>query len=161
MVADEAKGFAQDAMFHARQAMHESRESLRSEASNQAARMATTLRDIGGQLQSMAQGQSDGVAVDVSRQLAGTATRVADRLESGGLDAALGDVKGFARRRPGLFLLGALGAGFAAGRLIKAADTHSLMEVTQQRPQQPQQITGGDGWPTPEQSPAIQTETTP
>jgi len=128
--SDEVRGVAQDAKYHARQVAHESRESLRSEASNQAARVANTLRDIGGQLQSMAASQTGGgTAVDMSRQLAGAATRLADKLDTGGVDATLADVKNFARRRPGMFLAAAMGAGFVAGRLLKAADTHSLMEA--------------------------------
>jgi hypothetical protein len=127
-ISDQTRNVAQDAREHARQMAHESRESLRSEASNQAARLATTMRDIGGQLRSMAQSQSGGgMAVDVSRQLSDAANRAADKLETGGVDEVLADVKRFARRRPGLFLVGAVGAGFAAGRLLKAADTHSLM----------------------------------
>jgi hypothetical protein len=130
VASDEARGVVQDAKHHARQVAQESRESLRSEASNQAVRVASTLRDIGGQLQAMADSQTGGgTAVDMSRQLADAATRAADRLETGGVDATLTDLKGFARRRPGLFLVGALGAGFVAGRLLKAADTHSLMEA--------------------------------
>jgi len=128
--SDEARDVLRDAKYHARQVVHESRESLRSEASTQAARVASTLRDIGGQLQSMADSQIDGgAAVDMSRQLADAAARVADKLETGGVEATLADVKNFARRRPGLFLVGAIGAGFVAGRLLKAADTHSLMEA--------------------------------
>ena len=131
-VSDEARNVAQDARDHARQMAFESRESLRSEASNQAARLASTLREIGGQLRSMADTQpGGGVAVDMGRQLADTATRAAHKLETGGVDATLADLKRFARRRPGLFLMGAMGAGFAAGRLLKAADTHSLMEAAQ------------------------------
>jgi len=131
-LSDEARNVAQDAKYHARQLASESRESLRSEASNQAARLATTLREIGEQLHSMAQSQSGGgVAVDMSRQLADTATSAADKLERGGVDMALADLKRFARRRPGLFLMGAGGAGFATGRLLKAADTHALMEAAQ------------------------------
>lgn len=131
-VSDEARNIAQDARDHARQMALESRDSLRSEASNQAARLASTLREIGGQLRSMADTQpAGGVAVDMGRQLADTATRAADKLETGGVDATLTDLKRFARRRPGLFLMGAMGAGFAAGRLLKAADTHSLIEAAQ------------------------------
>ena len=69
--------------------------------------------------------------MDMSRQLADTASRAADKLESGGVDVALADLKGFARRRPGLFLMGAVAAGFATGRLLKAADTHALMDAAQ------------------------------
>ncbi len=131
-LSDETRNVAQDAKEHARQMAHESRESLRSEASNQAARLASTLRDVGGQLRSMAQSQpAGGMAIDVSRQLADAATRVAEKLDTGGVDAGLSDIKRFARRRPGLFVVGAIGAGFAAGRLLKAADTHSLMDAAQ------------------------------
>lgn len=129
-IGEQTRNVAQDARAHARQMVDESRESLRAEASSQATRLASTLRDVGGQLRSMAQSQSGGgVAVDVSRQLSDAAHRVAEKLEVGGVDDVLADVKRFARRRPGLFLLGAAGAGFAAGRLLKAADTQSLMEA--------------------------------
>jgi len=140
---DETRTVAREAKDHARQVVHESRESLRSEASNQAARLATTMRDISGQLNSMAQSQSGGgMAVDVSRQLSDAANRAADKLETGGIDDVLTDLKTFARRRPGLFLVGAIGAGFAAGRLLKAADTHSLMQAAQNRDDGPSM---GDG----------------
>jgi hypothetical protein len=87
------------------------------------------LREVGDQLTAMAASQSGGgVAVDVSRHLAETAAQAAKKLD-GGVDATLADLKGFARRRPGLFLLGAIGAGFAAGRLIKAADSHAIIEA--------------------------------
>jgi len=132
-VSEEARAVAQDAKYHAQRMVHESRESLRAEASTQATRLAATLRDVGEQLRSMAQSQPDGgVAVNMSQQLSETATRIANRLDDGGIDAALADVKGFARRRPALFLVGAMGAGFAAGRLLKAADTHSLMETARE-----------------------------
>lgn len=153
VASGEARGVAQDAKYHARQVAYESRESLRSEASNQAARVASTLRDIGGQLQAMADSQAGGgTAVDMSRQLADAATRVADKLETGGVDATLADVKSFARRRPGLFLVGAIGAGFVAGRLLKAADTHSLMEAARDN---------SDDRPALSQSSIALTEATP
>ena len=84
----------------------------------------------------MTQKQSDGgIAVDLGRQLADTAERAASKLDDGGVDAVMSDLKRFARRRPAVFLAGALGAGFVAGRLLKAADTHSLMQA----------VTHGDG----------------
>ena len=45
---------------------------------------------------------------------------------------AITDLKRFARQRPGAFLAGALATGFVTGRLLKAADTHSLMEAAKQ-----------------------------
>jgi len=131
-LSDQTRGVASDAKDHARRMMDESRESLRSEASNQATRLAATMREVGSQLHSMAQSQSGGgVAVDVTRQLSDAAHRAAQKLDTGGVDDVLADLKRFARRRPGLFLVGAVGAGFAVGRLLKAADTHSLMQAAQ------------------------------
>jgi hypothetical protein len=83
------------------------------------------------QLGSMARGEGprEGPVNDITRQLAGTVDRAATRLDEGGLDGALDDVKRFARQRPGLFILGAIGAGFAVGRLLKAADTHAIVDA--------------------------------
>lgn len=52
------------------------------------------------------------------------------------------DAKVQARRRPGMFLLGALGAGLVVGRLVKAADTHGIVDAAKGA------VTGEDG-PTP------------
>ncbi|WP_204287439.1 hypothetical protein [Microbispora amethystogenes] len=54
------------------------------------------------------------------RQVADRGRRTADYLETEGLSGAVRDVQDFARRRPGLFLAGALVAGFLAGRAVKA-----------------------------------------
>jgi len=39
------------------------------------------------------------------------------------------DVKQFARPRPAIFLLGAFGLGAVAGRTLRNADTHALMQA--------------------------------
>ena len=56
-------------------------------------------------------------ARDLGDRLGGVAGRMQDR----GLDGMVDDVQDFARRRPGLFLAAAAGAGFAAGRLFRGA----------------------------------------
>jgi hypothetical protein len=45
----------------------------------------------------------------------------ASRLEQRGPQGVMDDMSRFARRRPGLFLAGAVGAGFVAGRLVRAS----------------------------------------
>ena len=55
---DEAAGVAQDARQQARRLAGESRDQLRQQADQQAQRLSQTLRDIGGQLQGMANGDS-------------------------------------------------------------------------------------------------------
>jgi hypothetical protein len=46
---------------------------------------------------------------------------LASRLEQGGSQGIVDDMSRFARRRPGLFLAGAVGAGFVVGRVVRAA----------------------------------------
>jgi hypothetical protein len=58
-----------------------------------------------------------------AQKAAGKVTDVAERVEARGVEGALDDMKSFARRRPGVFLLGAGIAGFATGRLLRAATT--------------------------------------
>jgi vacuolar-type H+-ATPase subunit H len=126
----EARALAHDASYEAKRMVGETREQLRSQATQQTSRLAGTLRDVGSQLHEMASadGAGDGMVANATEQLAGTTTRLAERLDGGGFENAVEDVKRFARRRPGLFVLGAVGAGFAVGRLLKATDTHALVE---------------------------------
>jgi vacuolar-type H+-ATPase subunit H len=128
---DEAKAVAQDAAAHARRVVDETRDRLRTQASEQTDRLTETLREMAGQLRSMVEGRgaAPGMISDLASQLASTANRTASRLDEGGLDAAIGDAKRFARNRPGAFLAMAVGAGFVAARLIKAADTHALAQA--------------------------------
>jgi hypothetical protein len=129
--SEEAKAVAEDAREQARRLVDQSREQLRAQASDQTTRLAGTLRDIGDQLHDMARGEGapQGFVSDVTNQLAATAHRTSARLEVDGLDGAIADVKRFARNRPGVFLLGALGAGFAIGRLAKAVDTRAIVDA--------------------------------
>ena len=60
---------------------------------------------------------------------------LADRLQRGGAQGALDDLTGFARRRPGMFLAGAVGLGFLVGRVARsgaavAKEQHDSPEVT-------------------------------
>jgi hypothetical protein len=78
-----------------------------------------SVQSLGDGLSEMSDRSSDRVAGDV---VAEAADRV--RQAAAWLDRALGaltqDVRSFARRRPGTFLLGALAAGAFAGRLGRA-----------------------------------------
>lgn len=60
------------------------------------------------------------------RQLSQTAAHYADRLDSGGFTGVMEDLSNFARRRPGLFLVGALAAGMATACLARGAQKGSL-----------------------------------
>ncbi len=83
-------------------------------------KLVSTLGTLGDDLDQMAErSESSGLATDVAREVAQhtrTLTNYLDGREPGEL---LGDVRDFARRRPGLFLAGALVAGVVAGRLAR------------------------------------------
>jgi hypothetical protein len=124
----EARNVVDEVKERAHDALGETREKLRVEATAQGRRVAAAMRDLGDQLEAMAHGEStQGWLPDVSRRAAGTLAKTADQIEERGPEAALADLKNFARRRPGVFLAGAVGLGFVVGRMIRAADTRALV----------------------------------
>jgi hypothetical protein len=127
----EIKSVAQDARAHARRLTQESADQLRSQAADQTDRLAESLRDVSRQLQAMARGEAapQGMVADLTQQLAAKADASARRLQNGGLDGLVADLKRFARNRPGLFLAASAGAGFVATRLLRSTDTKSLMDA--------------------------------
>jgi hypothetical protein len=128
---DQARAVAADARSQARQLVDDSRRQIRDQAAEQSHRAATSLRDLGDQLQRMASGEpaGQGPAVDLARQAADGVQRLAETLEQRRPEELLDDLKRFARQRPGVFVLGALGAGFLAGRVLRAADTSGIGEA--------------------------------
>jgi hypothetical protein len=80
--------------------------------------VADGLWSISDELSAMANASQDGgVATDLVRQAAERSSAVAAWLENRDPGSLLDEVKAFARRRPGAFLLLAAGAGVLAGRL--------------------------------------------
>ena len=97
---------------------------LASQASTQQSRAATGLHSVGDQLKDMASGNGQpGVAADLAHQAADKVHQVAAWLENKEPADLLEEVRAYARRRPGMFLAIALGAGLVAGRLVRGATT--------------------------------------
>ena len=121
--ANQASQLTQEALSSARGLVSEATGSLREQAGQQTERAASGIRSLSDQVRALAEGRADeaGAAGDYARQAGEKLQQVAERLESGGLDGALSDLQGFARRRPGVFLLGAAATGFAVGRLLRGA----------------------------------------
>lgn len=118
--ADQTKEVAREAKEQARSALHRAMDDARSSANEQAGKMSETLRSASRQLSSMADaGDQQSFASTLVREGATAADRVAGRIDAGGVDAVLADIRSFARRNPGAFLFGAAAAGFLAGRLIR------------------------------------------
>ncbi|AYN41665.1 hypothetical protein D9753_25440 [Streptomyces dangxiongensis] len=96
------------------------------EADGQAKRAAGSLRQWAEDLGGLAgNAQHDSPARSLATQVADKGHRAADYLEKQGVQGVACDLQGFARRRPGVFLGGALLAGLAVGRMAKAAGTAS------------------------------------
>lgn len=113
---------AGEAVDQARNLLEESKAQARGQAEQQTERIASSLRHLGDQLRALTEGRVEeaGLVGDYARQAADTVGRYAGRIEQRGLDGVVHDVQRFARRRPGMFLFGALAAGFGVGRLFKA-----------------------------------------
>jgi len=117
---EQAVDVAQDAADQARNLLEELRRNVRDQVGTQRSRLAETLDSYADELRRMAESsESDGPATEAVRQIAGRLRDMKDYL-AGDHDVA-GDVRRFARRRPGTFLLACAAAGVLAGRATRGA----------------------------------------
>lgn len=126
----EARSVANDARNQAAEVLGTARSELRTQAAGQAKTLSATLGDLGRQLGDMADGSSepDAQVAQLARSAADSLSQRAERIDEGGIDGVIDDVKRLARNRPGAFLLGSIAAGFAIGRLAKHADLNQAKE---------------------------------
>ena len=117
----EAARVASEASSQLRGLVQQATSEVEEQSREQKARLATNVRTFADDLDSMrSQGQSSGLASQAVQQVAQQTRDLATRLEGREPRELLEDVRRFARRRPGTFLLGALAAGVVAGRLTRA-----------------------------------------
>lgn len=122
----------QEAGQQARQVAGSLGDRLRGEADQQAKKVAEGLRGLADQLASMADnGDQDSMAAGAVRQLADKGRQAAGFLDEQGLRGAVDSVQDFARRKPGMFLLGAVAAGFLTGRVVKSTTGDSVREQSE------------------------------
>jgi len=125
--ADQAKEVAHETQRQAQDLLRQGQSQLKDQTVAQQQKAAQGLSSLAGELRSLADGTSQGApgpARDLLQQASGYVDRFADRLQNREPADLLDDVRAFARRRPGAFLLGAAVAGVLAGRLtsgVKAA----------------------------------------
>lgn len=120
---EQAAQVATQAKEHGRDLAHEARLQVRQQAESQTHQIAGKLREFADEVFALVDGRPE-EAPNVrgyADQAAGKVAELARRVERRGFDGALDDVKSFARRRPGAFLLGAAVAGFGVGRLVRNA----------------------------------------
>lgn len=116
----EAKNVAAEASTQAKNLLGELGSDLKEQAGASQQKAAEGLRSISDELASMADnGDQNGPANSLVRQAAQRSGDVAGWLEGRDPGSLLDEVKDFARRRPGAFLMVAAGAGLLAGRLTR------------------------------------------
>ncbi len=119
---EQVSELSQEVVEQGRGLLEETRTQLETQANTQVEQLAQTLRRLGAETQALAEGRPSeagglpGYLENVSGRLEGWA----DDLEVRGVDGLVDDLKTFARRRPGVFLLGATAVGFGVGRLVRA-----------------------------------------
>ena len=122
---EETKAVGDEARRQARRLADQFGSEVRQQAATQQSRAASGLRNIGDEFSSMAAGtgSGSGFAADLARQAGDRVGAAAQWLDERGPRDVVEEVKGFARRRPGVFLAIAVGAGVVVGRLTRALMT--------------------------------------
>jgi ElaB/YqjD/DUF883 family membrane-anchored ribosome-binding protein len=133
VATDQAKEVVQETQRQAKDLLDQGRSQLKDQAVTQQQKAGQSLSSLAQELRSLADGTSEGApgpARDLLQQASSSVENFASMLQNREPAELLDEVRRFARRKPGLFLLGAAAAGVLAGRLtsgVKAAhsDTSS------------------------------------
>jgi uncharacterized protein YjbJ (UPF0337 family) len=114
---------AGEAVNQARQLADQARGEASAQLSGAADKLGDLIRSLANEVRDLSQGNADssGKVAGLASQLASTGERWADQVSELGPDGLLREVRSFASRKPGTFLLGALAAGVATGRLVRGA----------------------------------------
>ena len=120
--AEEFQNVASEVKDQARNLVNEAMGQASEQASTQRDRLVGSLQSLSSDLDQMASSSnSSGLASELARQGAERARTLSLRLDGRDPSDLLDEVRSFARRRPGMFLLGALAAGVVVGRLVRGA----------------------------------------
>ena len=97
------------------------------QASNATEQLSTKVRSLASEMRDLGQGKGDanGTIAGLVQQLADRGEQLADQLSQQGPGGLVQELRSFAARKPGTFLLGALAAGVVTGRLVKGATADS------------------------------------
>jgi len=119
-VKDKASDVTSDLGQQTRRLAGQTRDELVEQASRQKDRAAQGLRSVGDELRGMAEHGQSGLGAQLAHRGAEFTDQAADFLQGREPGDLLEEVRGFARRKPGTFLLTAVAAGVVAGRLTRA-----------------------------------------
>jgi hypothetical protein len=122
---------AAEAQRQARDLLGEARTQVSQQAGTQRDRFTEALMSVGSELEEMAdRGGRGGVASEVARQASGRIVAMARQIEGREPADLLDEFRSVARRRPAVFLVGALTAGVVAGRLTRGVKDESSSSST-------------------------------
>ncbi|MDR6173224.1 hypothetical protein QE364_003499 [Nocardioides zeae] len=123
---DEAQNVASEVSAQTRQLVDETRQQVAQQLDDQSRqqrdKLVGTLGALSDDLAQMAdRSDGSGLAAQAAREVADRARSLQSYLDGRDPSQLLDDARDFARRRPGVFLLGALAAGVVAGRVVRGA----------------------------------------
>lgn len=119
---EQVRDVASEAKLQAGRLVDQARTEVSAQASVQQERVARGLRGLGAELDRMSSAAADpGYASDLAQRGSQLAGRLAGWFEQREPGDVMREVADFARRRPGVFLAVAAGAGVAAGRFLRGA----------------------------------------
>jgi len=120
--SQQAKATMDTARQQARRLARQTQDEVLAQADDKSSQAAAGLQSLAGQLQAVADGRTydAGPLTGYAQQAADRIGAMADRLNTGGARGLLDDVTDLARRKPGLFLAGAVAAGFLTGRIVRS-----------------------------------------
>jgi hypothetical protein len=128
---EQAKEVAAEARTQARDLVGELKTQVRDQSVTQRDRLSGTLRQFGDDLDEMNRSTtSSGLAADLAGQAANKARELSSFLDDHEPGDLIEEIRAFARRRPGTFLLAAGIAGVIAGRLTRGAVASSSSDTS-------------------------------
>ena len=129
VASDEAKQVASDVRDQARGLLDETKNQVQDQSRTQRDRLVETLRTFGDDLDGMAQ-DGNGLASGAAREVAQRVRTISERLDGREPSELLDDLRSFARRRPGMFLAGAVISGVVVGRLLRGGRDAAQAETS-------------------------------
>jgi hypothetical protein len=121
VVGEEAQNVAGQAKDQVRGLLDDALGQVDEQSRGQRDRLVATLQSLSSDLDDMASSGRSGLATQLARQVADRSRSLGSHLDGREPADLLADVRRFARQRPTVFLVGALGAGVVAGRLARSA----------------------------------------
>lgn len=118
---EQAGQVVSDVREQTRQLAGQTRTQLSSQFNGQRDKAVDSIRSVGSELRTMSESGQSGVVTQLVREGAELTDKVADFFESREPADLLDDVRHYASRRPGMFLIGAAVTGMVVGRLTRGA----------------------------------------